>query len=76
MTEKEMKQELARVLTGYDDCLDCEACQFRSSCYERDLAERMWDQGWRKESLEAKRESDRAIKIGRILQSYGTIDKE
>jgi hypothetical protein len=71
MTEKEMKQELARTLTGYDDCVDCDSCQFANCCYERELANKMWEQGWRKDKLVAYRDSQRAIRVGKILQSRG-----
>lgn len=71
MKEKEMKQELAKTLTGYDDCVDCDSCQFANCCYERELADKMWEQGWRKDNFIAYRNSQRAIKVGKILQSRG-----
>lgn len=72
MTEQEQKNELAKTLTGYEDCGDCLKCQFHGCCYEEEMAERLWLQGWRKDMVEAKRASDRAIKIGKIMQSYGS----
>ena len=67
--EKEMKQELARTLTGYSDCVDCDSCRFADCCYELKLANEMWEQGWRKDLIVARRESQQAIKMGKILQS-------
>ena len=48
MTEKEMRQELVRALTGYDGCVDCDSCQFVNCCYERELVNKLWRDGWRK----------------------------
>ncbi len=47
--EQEQFKELTRALTGCDDCGDCNECPFHDYCGEREIAEHLWEEGWRKE---------------------------
>ena len=59
MSEKEMKQELVRAISGYDDCLDCDTCIFKNCCAEKEIAENLWRDGWRKIEKEKEDESSK-----------------
>lgn len=48
MDKKILKQELVKIITGYDDCNDCEVCQFRGCCSEEAIAEDLLEADWTK----------------------------
>lgn len=51
MVELKEISELAKFLTNEESCGDCCACVFGGVCYERLTAERLYNEGWRKQRV-------------------------
>lgn len=47
--EQEQFNELVRIVAGYEGCGDCDDCSFSGICGDREVAQKLWDEGWRKE---------------------------
>lgn len=50
--EQEQFNELVRIVAGYEgcgDCDDCDDCSFSCICGDREVAQKLCDEGWRKE---------------------------
>ena len=72
MVDKELRQELVKVITGYQDCNDCDVCQFKNCCYEKEIAEQLLREGWRKVGPNLNKRPNIDVKIGCIMQSYNS----
>ena len=50
MSKEKQISEIAKILTEYADCGECEKCNFLTVCGEKRLATKLYEAGYRKQS--------------------------